>query len=120
VHTIPRHDGVAHEDKVDVGEARNDLGVCGLRGDLGDLSVLSKEAVQRFLVEFDGVFAGLSRDEFDPDPILGEPVEVFEPGDTTDDASGYSCERVEPWFQGLFFEDLGELGCFIISASLLT
>ncbi|MBE3110503.1 MAG: hypothetical protein IMZ46_08325 [Acidobacteria bacterium] len=72
--TVAGHDCVADAREVDVGEARGLGGGGRLGGDFGDLAVLAEEAVEGLLVELDGGFFRLAREELDADARLGEAV----------------------------------------------
>ena len=49
MHAISRHDGIADQDKVDVGETGQDLGICRLGRDLADFAVFAEDAVECLL-----------------------------------------------------------------------
>lgn len=49
VHAVPGHDGIPNQHKVDVGKLGQHLGVWGLGGDVGNLSIAAEQAVQGLL-----------------------------------------------------------------------
>lgn len=87
-----------------MGISRDNLGVGGLRDNVGNLAVFAKESVQGFLRK---LFRGASRhrrDEFDSEEAAGIAVQVFEPRGALDEAGCHTTPDAKPWLDWLFVQ----------------
>lgn len=81
VHAVRRHNSIPHQHEVDMGIFWQHLGVGRLRRDVGDLTIPTKDAVQRLLGQL-GRRALVCWDIFDSDTTPWETVEILQPRPT--------------------------------------